>query len=207
MRFAKIPNNFFYNQGERLEKIGGKQSFNIYTLITHLKNMANQAYITLNEINRVLKIDKNNSRARVKIIDSLKMLKDDKLIDYNTEIIENAKGNDFISISWINQYKSRTINGWIPQYENDFNYYIEVGEVGYLLMWIIRTHINNKTGTAFLSVRNMANILKISTKTIVDTITELEKIGCLKVIRHQDYYYNKEYDRMIKLNNNYEWKG
>ena len=63
--YARIPNNFFYNDAELLNSIGGRNSFVLYCLIVSMKNMNDEVYINIKEINNILNIHTVMSKAMV----------------------------------------------------------------------------------------------------------------------------------------------
>lgn len=201
--FAKIPNNFFYKEGELLEKIGGRNSFALYCLIVSRKNMSNKMYITIREINRVLSISKNITDARNRILKYLSLLKGQKLIGYNFNINE-TKNNDFIEIEWIDNFPDKKDSGWVAFYHDDFDILYSIGTDFYTLHWILRMYVHHEKSVSFVSIKHMSSIMRCRTTTVQNAVDLFGYSELFKITR-SEYYYNHELKRKMKNNNEYRY--
>lgn len=201
----KIPNDFFYNGGRKIKKIGGEQGFALYCLITVLKNVNNNVYITTNGLNNLLRLDKNAFRGRKKVSELLLKLKVGKLIDFSGAIPDS--GNTFFTIKWINKFADKSTTGWTFFTGSDWSYFDELGITTYSVMWLIRMFTNHKSQTSFVSYRNMADILDKGVSSVISSVNELEDKGYIEVERSDGYFYNAQIDKEVKLNNTYRWIG
>lgn len=201
-RFIKIPNNFFYNNGEILSNIGGKNSFVLYCLLTIRKNINNNIHLSIREMNDFIFLDKNTSRGCKKVRKSLKLLKSAGFIDF----FDSDLSKDIVKIRWINLFPNKDDSGWIKFKYNDFDIFEIVGVDIYCVMWLLRMHINYKTKTSFLSISHMRDILKCQTISIQRSIELLEYSGLFKVERG-GYHESKtnEFGNRIKKNNTYRY--
>lgn len=201
--YTRIPNDFFYNDGKILNEIGGKDSFVLYCLIVSRKSMNDEVHITIKEINNILKLYKNMTRARAIIINYLKLLKQNKLIDYNMDI-DSVGNNDYILLKLINRFPIRDDYGWIKFYANDFKVHSKIGNVPYCVMWILRMHMHFEKKISFISITDITSILKCNRTKVQNSIDLFDATELFEVIKG-DYYFNVEYGRRIKMNNSYKY--
>lgn len=201
--FAKIPNNFFYEDGELLDKIGGRNSFALYCLITSRKNMDNKMYITIQEINRVLMVNKNITRAKKRIVEYLSLLKEQELISYNFKVKE-VRNNDFIELEWINNFPKREDSGWVAFYADDIDILYSIGTNFYVVHWILRMYINYEKKVSFASIRYMASIMKCRTVVVQSAVDLFDYSGLFEISRGE-YYYNHDLKRKVRNNNEYRY--
>lgn len=203
--FAKIPNDFFYNGGEILNKIGGRDSFLIYCLLTSRKNMNDDIYISIKEMINIFQFEKNVSRSKIYIIGLLLQLVENKYIDIYVDL-RNININEIIQIKWIKLFPKLGGKGWIKFYADDFEIHKKVGNIPYLVMWILRMYVNHQTKTSFLSVTDMTNILRCDRNKVQNAIN-LFKLSGLFYVSGGEYYYNSELDMKIRRNNEYKYSG
>lgn len=203
--FIKIPNDFFYDDGGKLENIGGRNSFVLYCLITIRKNINNHTYLTIKEIDNILQIDKNIHRSKKIIINCLQLLKKYELINFNINI-KDVNNTDSIKIEWINLFPNKDDFGWIKFYADDFDIFDKVGIILYCTMWILRMYKNHESNTSFIAINDISSILKCRTKKVQYSIDLFEYTNLFDIIRG-NYYYNEGYGRNIKKNNEYKYTG
>lgn len=203
-QFAKIHNNFFYDNAIRENK-NWRNSLLIYFLFTSRKNMNNDIYISYKEISDVLQFNKNIYRSKPIILDSLKILRDAKLIDFDNSILEEGN-NKIIKFKWVEQFPSFGGIGWTKFYADDFEIHSKVGNIPYLVMWILRMYTNNETKTSFISMTDITSILECDRNKVQNSINLFRKYGLFKVISGR-IYYNESLDKNIKRNNEYRYSG
>ena len=203
--FIKIPNDFFYDGGKKLENIGGRNSFALYCLITIRKNINNHTYLTIKEIDNILQIDKNIHRSKKVIINCLQLLKKHGLINFNTNI-KDINNTDSIKIEWINLFPNKDDFGWIKFYADDFDIFDKIGIIPYCTMWVLRMYENHESNTSFIAINDISSILKCRTEKVQYSIGLFEYTNLFDIIRG-NYYYNESYGRNIKKNNEYKYTG
>lgn len=199
--WAKIPNSFFYNEGELLKKIGGSNSLLIYLYLTSEKNMNDVIRTTINNINEDSIKNSNSTRGKEIIIKSLSMLKEQGLIQY--DFIE-VKGNERIEIKWINKFPD-TKAGWIKFYSDDYELFYKVGKNPYLVSWILRMFRNGELKSSFVSMDKMATLLKCDKNIVQNTVNLFDETELFEVSKN-GWVYSEQYKRKIKLNNNYYYQ-
>lgn len=202
--YAKFPNNFFYDCGNLFERIGGKDSFLIYSLFTSRKNMLNKVHITIKDIMETLKLDSNSTRSKNRIAKGLKSLIEFEYIQAE-QGLDEIRVTDTLVFQWLDRFSNRK-SGWIPFYASDFEIYDKIGATAYILMWLLRMFRNNKTGNSYPSVETMSATLKVSNTTI-QNCTELFSESGLFEIDKGDYYYHKDRGQYMRYNNTYKYSG
>lgn len=200
--FAKIPVNIFHNEGEVYKKIGGRNSFIIYALLTSRKTMADEVYISIKDIASIVKFDKNTSRSKKAIIKSLEQLRSESYIDFDFDINCKRIDETFI-LKWILQFKKGE-SGWTKFFAQDFKTFSKIGSLSYTTMWLLRMYKHYEKGYSYISMNDMASILETS-KTKIQNITDLFKVSRLFLVERGDYYYNREQKKNLKLNNEYTY--
>lgn len=201
--YARIPNNFFYYDGELLKEIGGRNSFTLYCLLISRKNMANEAYITYRGINDVLKLSKNITRSRKSIIEFLELQRKSKLIDFSDDI-KDAKHDEFICIEWLDLFDNDV--GWTTFYPEDFNIHSKIGNLTYNVMWVLRMFTNYKSNTSYLSIHSISEILMCDIVRVQNSIDLFDKSGLFKVKRGE-YEINPVSKTTMRRNNEYKYTG
>jgi len=201
-RFIKIPNNFFYSDGRLLNDIGGRNSFVLYCLITIRKNINDYTYLSIKEMNDLIYLDKNATRGYKKIRISLKLLRENGLIDF----LDTDIDKDVVKLKWINLFPEKSNSGWIKFTYNDFDIFEVVGVDFYCVMWLLRMYTNHETKTSFIAISDIARLMSCKTVQIQRAVDFFEYAGLFKVKRGE-YYKPKgfESDRAIKRNNNYKY--
>ena len=203
--YARIPNDFFYNDGKLLQEIGGRDSFILYCLLVSRKSMSHEIYISFKEINNTLKLHRNTTKARVNITNNLRLLKQNNLIDYDVDI-DNVGSNDCMVIKWMNKFPTKDDFGWVKFYADDFKIHNKIGDVPYCVMWILRMYIHFEKGVSFISITDITAILKCDRMKVQNSIDLFGAIELFEVIKGE-YYFNVEYGRRIKMNNSYKYTG
>lgn len=201
--FAKIPNDFFYEEGKRLEEIGGRHGFLVYCLITSRKAMNNKVYLSIKGITDVLNFGSNASRARLKVIEVLVKLRKDSLIAFNTAF-EDLSARDVFEIEWIDTFKKSNKSGWTKFYANDFELQYKMGDIAYLTMWVLRMHANHVTGYSFISVSKIAGILRCNINKVQNSIHLFQKTGLFEIVKGS-YYTPEGTNQRIRKNNQYKY--
>lgn len=201
--YARIPNYFFYDEGSFLKAIGGRDSFVLYCLITSRKGMNDKVYISIRQINEVIKISNNITYARNKIMNYLENLQEYNLISFEFDI-DSINNNDTMCIKWNDLFKDS--NGWIAFYPDDFEIQHKIGNIPYCTMWMLRMYINNNTGTSYPSIRDIAKTLKCDIIKVQNSIDLFSKAELFQIQRG-NYYYNKSLERFIRMNNEYIYTG
>ena len=201
-RFIKIPNNFFYENSKLYNAIGGKYSFVLYCLITIRKNINDDVYLSIAEMNNLIYLDKNESRGRTKVRKSLQLIKDNKLIDFD----EDNLHNDVVKIKWINLFPNRSDGGWIRFEYNDFDVFEIIGVDFYCIMWILRMYTYYETNTAFLQIKDIARLVGCKTIQVSRAIDLFEYTGLFEVKRG-DWEHIEWAGEWKKKNNSYRYTG
>ena len=198
--FAKIPNNLFYNHDILIEK-GWRNSILIYFLLTSRKNMNNDVYITVKEINNIFSFNSNVTRAKDIVIHSLEILKKHNLI--SCQQINYSNGNT-IKLKWNKLYPDYGGEGWTRFYADDFEMHKEIGNIPYLVMWVLRMYENHLTRTSFISITDITTILECNRNTVQDAIN-LFKEKKIFAITEGEYYFNDDLQKNIRKNNQYKY--
>ena len=203
--FAKIPNDFFYNGGEILNRIGGRDGFLIYCLLTSRKTMNDDVYISTKEMVNVLQLEKNVSRSKLRITKSLLKLKENKYIKFNIDL-KNTSINEVIKIKWIELFPKLGGKGWNKFCADDFEIYEKIGNIPYMVMWVLRMYVNHETKTSFISIADMTDILKCDRNKVQNAVN-LFKTSRLFNITGGEYYYHPDLGIKIRKNNEYTYTG
>lgn len=203
--FAKIPNDFFYKGGEIFHQIGGSDSFLIYCLLISRKAMNSKVYMSLRDIVKTVNLGKHIGRSISRAKVSLIALKDEGYVDFECNL-DNVKNDEVLVLKWIKLYPQMGGVGWIPFYEDDFDIYNKVGNIPYIVMWILRMYTNYETKTSFISITDMYNILRCNRNNIQNAIHLFEEVGLFEVKRGK-YYHHEELDQMVRPNNHYKYTG
>lgn len=201
--FAKIPNDFFYNDGRVLNNIGGRDSFLIYCLLTSRKNMNDEVYISIKEMVNLFQFEKNISRSKARITKFFLLLKENGYVNFDINI-ENININEIIKIEWISLFPKLGGKGWIKFYADDFLLHSKIGNIPYVVMWILRMYVNHQTKTSFIAINDMAAILKCDINKVQNAVNLFRTSNLFEVIGG-DYYYHPEVGRKIKMNNQYKY--
>lgn len=201
--YARIPNYFFYNKGEFLKCIGGRNSFVLYCLLTSRKGMNDKVYINIKQINEVIRVSNNITYAKDLILKYLEKLEEYGLISFHFDI-DNVKTNDTLCIEWNDLFDNA--NGWIPFYYNDFEIQYKIGNIPYCVMWMIRMYTNNNSETSYPSIRQIADTLRCDIVKVQNSIDLFDKTGVFKITRGR-LYYNEEEKKTMKKNNEYIYTG
>lgn len=203
--FTKIPNNFFYNNGEILNLIGGRDSFVLYCLLTSRKCMSNKVYISLKEIIRILELEKHVNRSKTRIINSLALLKKEGYIDFEYDL-GKIRSDEVLIFTWIPLFPKLGGVGWVKFYEDDFEIHSKIGNTSYVIMWMLRMYVNFETKTSYLSITDMSEILSCNRNNVQNTV-HLFKISGLFDIIEGKYYFHEQLGMKIRLNNEYKYNG
>lgn len=201
-RFIKIPNNFFYENAMLYRAIGGKYSFVLYCLIVIRKNINNHTYISIDEINDLIYSDKNKTRGRKKVKESLQLLKANGLIDF----LDSDLVRDVIKIEWINLFPKKSDSGWIKFEYNDFDIFDVVGVDFYCVMWVLRMYTNHQTNTSFLQIKDIAKLVGCRAIQVSRAIDLFEYAGLFEVKRGELSYIDW-LGEWKKNNNSYKYIG
>ena len=165
--------------------------------------MRNRTYITMQEINKILDLDKNTTRARKLILNYLKLQKAESLIDY-TFAEDNIRNNTFIEVEWINNFPNKNDSGWMTFYSDDFEILYSIGVDFYVVHWVLRMYVNHEKGFSYISIKDIASILTCRTVAVQNAIDLFDYSGLFK-IKRGEYYYNYDMKRMAKNNNEYKY--
>lgn len=201
--FAKIPNDIFYNGGNILHGIGGRDGFLIYCLLTSRKSMSNTNYISIKEISNVIQFEKNISRSKNRIVKSLLLLKECNYVDFQ-EDVKKLKINETVRIEWIEQFPRLGGEGWIKFVEDDFEVYEKIGGIAYCVMWILRMYKNYKTKTSYISISDITDILGCDRNKVQNAVNLFKTTGLFNII-NGEYYHHEGLGRSIRQNNSYEY--
>ncbi|MGJ0846559.1 hypothetical protein ACR77J_07715 [Tissierella praeacuta] len=200
--FEKIPNNFFYDNPIR-EKQNWRNALLIYFLFTSRKNMNNDIYMSYKEINDILQFNKNIYRSKPIIANSLNILKEYGLLGLPNDLVE-ANNNLIIKFKWVEQFPSYGGKGWTKFYADDFELHSKIGNIPYLVMWVLRMYTNHATTTSFISISDITSILECDRNKVQNAINLFKKYQLFEVITG-DYYFHEELGKNIKQNNEYKY--
>lgn len=201
--YARIPNNFFYNDAELLSSIGGRNSFVLYCLIVSMKNMNDEVYINIKEINNILNIHTVMSKARLEIVKYLNLLQRQELLKL-TDNLDTISNSQFITIKWINKFPNKNNYGWAKFYADDFKIHNKIGNVAYCVMWVLRMYAHHEKKVSFISITDITSILKCDRVKVQSSINLFDVAGLFDVVKGE-YYYHEVYGRRIKMNNSYKY--
>lgn len=200
--FSKIPTNIWDADGAKFRAMGGRDGFLIYSLITSRKGLDNKVYLTMNQIMEVLALCKNRDRHKARIIKGLDEL---ALEGYISVDDSRQKINDTMVIDWEDKF-AQCNQGWRKFFANDFELYAVMGEIPYLTMWMLRMFENHRTGTSFLSLTTMADLLECRRNSVQNATNLFRETGLFEV-KTGEYYYNRKYGKKIRRNNEYRYTG
>lgn len=200
--FEKISNNFFYDNPIRKER-NWRNALLIYFLFTSRKNMNNDVYISYKEINDIFQFNKNIYRSKPIIINSLHILKNNNLIDFSEDILD-ANNSTIIKFKWIKQFPNYGGIGWTKFYADDFEIHSKIGNIPYLVMWVLRMYRNHETNTSFIAITDITSILECNRNKVQNAIIMFKKYGVFEVTVGE-YYYNDDLEKYIRRNNEYRY--
>lgn len=203
--FAKIPNDFFYKNGEILNSIGGRDSFVLYCFLTSRKCMNDKIFVSLREIIRVLELEKSVQRSKERIINSLVLLNKEGYIEFEGNL-EGTRNDESLVFQWIALFPKMGGKGWTFFYEDDFEIHRKISNTAYVVMWVLRMYTNFKTKTSFISITDMYSILQCNRNNIQNSIHLLELSGVFEVTRG-DYYKHEAFENKIRPNSEYKYTG
>lgn len=203
--FTKIPNNFFYKNGEILNLIGGRDSFVLYCLLTSRKCMSNKIYISLKEIIGILELEKHIHRSKTRIVNSLKLLKQEGYIDFKYDL-DGIRNDEALIFNWTPLFPKLGGVGWVKFYEDDFEIHSKIGNTSYIIMWMLRMYTNFNTKTSYLSITDMSEILSCNRNNVQNTVHLFKLTGLFDVIEGE-YYFHEQLAMKIRRNNEYKYIG
>lgn len=200
--YAKIPNDFFYNESKILNEIGGRDSFLIYCLFISRKTMMNRVHITLKDIIETLQLDKNISRSKKRIINSLELLHKKNYI-FCDDNLRCARSTNTMTFNLVDRFPNKE-TGWLPFYADDFELYSKIGATAYTLVWVLRMYRNHKTGNSFPSIKQLSETLSVSNTTVQNCLNLFSESNLFEISRG-DYYYHPDLEQYIKYHNTYKY--
>lgn len=165
--------------------------------------MNDDVYISYKEINDILQFNKNIYRSKPIMIDALNVLKNNNLIDF-TEEVTDVNNNIVVKFKWIKQFPNYGGVGWIKFYADDFEIHSKIGNVPYLVMWLLRMYKNHETDSSFIAITDITSILECSRNKVQNSISLFKEYGLFEVVTGR-YYKNDELGRYIRKNNDYKY--
>lgn len=199
-RYFTINRDMF--QGEEIlkqikEETNTKQIdiiFGVYATLEYSKNLLGVCGVSLKHIESQLY---NSSKSRnIKVIkDSIKILKEHNVIDYDIEI-DDVKPNDYILINMV-EYKQ-----YMQVFQNDFDILSKLDSNFFLIYSMINNFHNDTKGYSFIGYERMGELL--STKTVSK---HLNIAYCLNIfditVKGDGWVYDSSLGKARKSNNMY----
>lgn len=200
--FSKIPNNIWHSDGLVFQGMGGRDGFLLYAFITSRKGLDNKVYVTMNQLMDTLRLCSHKNRHKERLRKGLLALEAQDFLSVD-DVMQGV--NDTMVIDWEDKFDRKTL-GWTPFFAGDFELYERVGEIPYLIMWILRMFKNHKTKTSFVSISSMADLIECKRNSVQGAVNLFRDSGLFKVATGE-YYHSKTVGRRIRENNEYTYMG
>lgn len=176
-----VSSNLFFKEGFKEKKINVKQ-YCVYYLLCARQQKNNSSFISIKSIKDILGLTKNEYEL---IIKTIKLLKDENLVNYDVDIITIPKNIDIefeiiISTSGYTYYDYRDV------------YLInKLGYTNFTIYAFIMNNYNKQFNCSYPSINQIAYKLDLSERTVKRGITQLEELNIFQI------------DRDINKNNHY----